>query len=204
MPDAAKDLRLFVAVNLGPQTRRAVIDAMESLKREARSDKLRWVHPDAIHLTLAFLGATPEERVPEIGAALAASVRNIAPFTLAPLGIGSFGGRRNLRVIWIAVGGDEGTLADLAEHVENALAPLGFPGEQRAFNAHLTLARVRDDATPQDRARLSDLIVRFDPPAMPASRIDHISLMQSTLGPGGATYRELAKFRLDGTPANEP
>ena len=75
---------------------------------------------------------------------------------------------------------------------------LGFQREQRAFNAHLTLARVRDDATHADRERLHDLLTRFDAPVFPTFRVAEFVLMQSVLGQGGAHYRPLATFPLRG------
>ncbi len=179
------------------EVKRAIIDMIEELKRTLAMPSLRWVRPEGIHATLEFLGATAEDRLPAIRQALADCAENVASFDLTPLGIGSFGGR-NVRVIWIGLGGDEGALADLAEDVEHALAPLGFPSEQRAFNAHLTLARVRDDAAPADRARLHDALTRFDAPRFPTFRVTEFVLMQSILGAGGARYRPLARLALTG------
>ncbi len=190
-------MRLFVAVDAPPEVKRAIIDTIDGLQRSLGTSALRWVRPEGIHATLEFLGATSEERVPEIKRALAGCAEAAAPFDLTPSGVGSFGGP-NLRVIWIGLGGDEGALANLAERVEDSLAPLGFPCEQRAFNAHLTLARVRDDATPAERARLHDALTRFDAPRFPTFRVAEFVLMQSILGAGGAYYRPLARFALSG------
>jgi 2'-5' RNA ligase len=191
-------LRLFVAVELPPEVQRMLAATIDALKRASPGDAVRWVRPDGIHLTLEFLGATPEERLPLIHTALRLGVRDAAPFEVTPLGVGSFGGPRNLRVIWVGVGGDGGALANLAERVAGAMAPRGFAKEARSFNAHLTLGRVRDTAGRDDRARLHDALSRFDPPDYPAFRVDHVSLMESTLGPGGAVYRQLAEYPLEG------
>ncbi|MBI5283537.1 MAG: RNA 2',3'-cyclic phosphodiesterase [Chloroflexi bacterium] len=193
-----KQLRLFVAVELPHEVRRLLVDTIDALPRAVRGDAVRWARPEGIHLTLEFLGATPEDRLPLIHTALRLGVRDAAPFDVTPLGVGSFGGRAHLRVIWVGAGGDGGALAALAERVETALEPLGYPRERRSFNAHLTLARVRDAATPSDRARLHDVLTRFDPPLYPAFRVDQVRLMQSLLGPGGAAYRELASYSLEG------
>jgi 2'-5' RNA ligase len=196
-PGDTSAVRLFVAVDLPPDVKRAIINTIDGLQRTLATTALRWVRPEGIHATLEFLGATAEERLPAIKHALAGCAEAAAPFDLTPLGVGSFGGR-DLRVIWIGLGGDEGALADLAEQVEDVLEPLGFPREQRAFNAHLTLARVRDDATPAERARLHDALSRFEAPRFPPFRVAEFVLMQSILGAGGAHYRPLAKFLLSG------
>lgn len=180
-----------------PEVKRAVMATIDGLRRTLAAPSVRWVRPEGIHATLEFLGATPEDRVPAIKRALAGCAETVAPFELTPLGVGSFGGR-DVRVIWIGLGGDEGALADLAESVETALEPLGFDRQQRDFNAHLTLARVRDDATPADRLRLHEAIGRFDAPVFPSFHVGEFVLMQSILGAGGAHYRPLAKFALTG------
>lgn len=190
-------LRLFVAIELPEPARCSLEDAISVLQREGATQGLRWVRPEGIHLTLQFLGATAAERVPSVGDALAAAVRGIPPFELAPGGIGSFGGRSRMRVIWIAVGREQ-ALADLAARVRGALGPAGFVVDREEFRAHLTLARVRDDVTREERERLYDLIRSVALPVMPKFTVERINLMQSILGPGGAQYRAVATFPLTG------
>lgn len=195
-PDYPGPLRLFVAVELPGEVKRSLDGAIDLLTRGGDTSALRWVRPDGIHVTLKFLGATARDRVSAIQHALEPAVRSVSPFTLQPRSIGSFGGRRNLRVVWIGIEGDVNALAGLAGRVEKALAPLGVPAEQRAFAAHLTLARVRADAAPADRERLHDLLRGSAPPDIPAFRVERVSLMQSTLQRGGAVYAALAAFPL--------
>lgn len=196
--EVTSTLRLFVAVDMPPDVKRTIILTIEGLQRTLAMPSLRWVRPEGIHATLEFLGATPEERLPEIKRALAGCAGDAAPFDLTPLGVGSFGGRGSLRVVWIGLGGDGGALSDLAEGVEGSLEPLGFPRDQRGFNAHLTLARVPDDAPRADRERLHDVLTRFNAPSFPTFRVAEFVLMQSVLGQGGTHYRPLATFPLTG------
>ncbi len=199
-PDTGpKMLRLFVAVELPPEVRRALVVTMEMLRNAANTDALRWARIDGIHLTLEFLGAVEEDRLDAVGAALRAGVRGCAPIDMTLLGLGSFGGRGQMRVVWLGVGGDGGALADLADRVAESLEPLGFERDERGFNAHLTLARVRDDAPPAVREHVHDMVMRFNAPEFPWFRVDRISLMQSTLTSGGSIYRSLATYPLEGT-----
>jgi len=192
-----RDLRLFIAIELPENTRRELARTIDALRAAGAGDALRWVRPEGIHITLKFLGATPPAKLNAIESALAEAVSGERTFALRPDGVGSFGGRRNLRVVWIGVGGDTDELATLAARVEAAIAPFGYPTEQRAFRAHLTLARVREDAPPQERERLHELLKAFDPPPFSAFHVKHVSLMQSTLSRGGAVYRALATFALE-------
>jgi 2'-5' RNA ligase len=191
-------LRLFIAVELPESVRNTLAATITALQRSAPNSALRWVRPDGIHLTLKFLGATDEDRVPAINTALRIAVRDFAPFELHPAGVGSFGGRRNLRVVWVGVEGDTAAVATLAGRVESALEPLGYLREKRAFNPHLTLARVREDASPSDRESIHALLSGFTPPLFEAFRVAHVSLMQSQLQRGGAVYTALNTFALEG------
>jgi 2'-5' RNA ligase len=188
---ASEQLRLFVACELPDELRRALATVQDDLRRLGM-ERLRWVRPEGIHVTLKFLGAVDGGRVEELAAALRGA---IAPFELKlrPAKVGGFGGTR-LRVVWVGLESDVEGLAALAGRVESALEPLGFPRERRPFAPHLTVARVRDETPPQERRRLSELIERYELPPLPAVSLSRVSLMRSVLGPGGAAYHCLASF----------
>jgi 2'-5' RNA ligase len=191
MAEDSKFLRLFVALKLPDEVRSALGRLQDELRR-AGAPRLRWVRPEGIHLTLKFLGAVGEGRVPPIIEALA---KAIEPFELKiqPEGMGGFGGQR-LRVVWIGLGGDTQILVSLARCVDDALAPLGFERERRPFAAHLTLARVPDEASREERSQVNGLIEAYQGEALPSMALRDVSLMRSILGPGGATYQRLASF----------
>jgi 2'-5' RNA ligase len=192
MPDERpQQLRLFVACELPDETKAAFADVQGDLKRLG-ADRLRWVRPEGIHVTLKFLGGVDAVQVDAIRSALAPAIE---PFELRlqPEAVGGFGGAR-LRVVWLGLGGEVDGLAALAGRVERALEPLGFPTERRPFAAHLTLARVPDQASVDERRRLAALIERYEAPSMPPVTLTHVALMQSRLQAGGSVYTRLAAF----------
>ncbi len=191
--DRDRGLRLFVACELPTAVRDALGRLQGDLKARTTS-RLRWVRPEGIHLTLKFLGEVPAAKRREIESALAAAIVDPFAFELRLGHVGGFGGRQRLRVIWVGLEGDVEGLAGLAALVEKALTPLGFPRESRPFAPHLTLARVPDDATPEERGRLADLLGSFSAPPSAAMTVNAVSLMQSFLEPGGARYQRLAVF----------
>jgi 2'-5' RNA ligase len=198
-PDA-KSLRLFVAVELPGDVRAALEEASATLRRAGVDSGLRWVRPEGMHVTLKFLGSTDEEDLLGIMTAVREAARPHRPFELAVEGLGSFGGARNMRVVWAGVKGETEALEALAGSVESALVALGFPKESRPYSAHLTLARVREDAAPDERARIHGLLKSADVSDLQlAFRVAHCSLMESTLRQGGAVYTQLATFSLEGT-----
>jgi 2'-5' RNA ligase len=130
-----------------------------------------------------------------------AALRDVAhlhpPIQISTGGLGSFGGRRNLRVVWVGVSGDVDALAALASAIDAALAPLGFRSEARGYSPHLTLARVRDDVSPEDRAHLHAIISGTAAVECEPFRATAFSLMESKLQRGGAVYRQVAVFPLE-------
>jgi RNA 2',3'-cyclic 3'-phosphodiesterase len=184
----AEQLRLFVACALPDDVLRGLSSLQDALRRKTEV-RLRWVRPEGIHMTLKFLGSVDAGRVGEIEAALAAA---IDPFEacLRPAALGGFGGSR-IRVVWVGLEGDVPGLVSLANRVEGALAPLGFPREERPFAPHLTLARVPDEASSEDGARLAKLVAEHGLPPLPELTLTEVHLMRSILGRGGAVYERL-------------
>lgn len=203
-PDSGgPSLRLFVACEL-PDEARDALAAVQRLLRERGAEGLRWVRPEGIHLTLKFLGEVPARRLEAIERVLARAVREPFHFSTQLAKLGSFGGSTGLRVVWVSLEGEVEGLARLAARVDAALEPLGFGRERRPFAAHLTLARVKEGASPQERRRLFDLLRSLELPPLPAVTLDAVSLMRSTLEPGGARYQCLARFPAPSSAGPEP
>jgi len=152
----------------------------------------RWVNPALLHLTLAFLGEQPEDRLPDLerigGAAAAASHGGVLRLGEA----GSFGAKRAPRVLWVDVAGDLAELLALQKDLDTRLREGGFPLEERAFRAHVTVARRRETA----RGGAPD----GWPPTVERARfgLEQLTLMQSRLSPRGPTYTRLFQFPLGG------
>ena len=188
-------LRLFVAVDLPGQVREALARLQGGLKSHDLSD-LRWVRPQGIHLTLKFLGETPAGRVAAITKALAGAIGGRRRFRLALGALGTFGGRRRPRVLWLDITGDIERVRELQAAVEEALVEVGFPPEERDFSPHLTLARVPQPGRPGTAERI---VQALESVAAPRSEFDvrEVVLIRSTLQPGGAVYERLAAFPLE-------
>jgi RNA 2',3'-cyclic 3'-phosphodiesterase len=192
-------MRLFVALDL-PESWKVALgglqDAMRAAIRERFGDsvRVRWVRPEGIHLTLKFLGETPEERVEALKTALAQAVPSSPGFALELARAGAFSDRRAPRVVIATVADESRGLQPLHEHIETWLAAAGWPRERRWFQPHLTLARLPetlDDATRQEIAALTGAVKA---PEAPKWAVEGVYLIRSRLGPGGARYESLAAF----------
>ncbi|MEW6189455.1 MAG: RNA 2',3'-cyclic phosphodiesterase [Actinomycetota bacterium] len=184
-------LRLFIAVELPPDLQRK----LSSVKNEMKKVKdAKWVEPQNLHLTLKFLGNCSEEKVSTIIESVASCVKNAKPFAFKLNGLGCFPSNKRARVFWIGIKEGEEDLIKLQQFVEEALKPLGFKKEERAFHAHVTLARLR---RPQDM-RLGIASIETEEFSTPFIQVKSITLFQSRLTPSGPIYSEIAKIPLKG------
>ncbi len=196
MPTAA--VRLFIAVPVPPAVRAELQRARRRFEGGG-APRLRWVRAEAIHLTLKFLGEIPSARIGVVERELEEVCAESRRHVLRLSGCGVFGGRRP-RVLWAGLDGAVADTATLAGAIDARLAARGFPSERRDFRPHLTLARVSDGATADDRARLAGLIRRagaLPPLVLP---VEQVQLIRSELRPGGARYTTLRAFPLGVAP----
>jgi 2'-5' RNA ligase len=148
----------------------------------------RWSRPEGRHLTLKFLGEVADERVGAVGEAVAEAASRHAGFDAAFADLGGFPTLRRPRVLWIGIGEGADALGALAADVEASLQRLGFPGEDRPFRGHFTLARF---AEPRIVQRMPVVAVPVDP-----FRVEELILFRSQLHPKGARYTALERFPL--------
>ncbi len=161
---------------------------------------------DGLHLTLRFLGPTPEDRIAPASAVVADVASTIAgPIDLELRGSGTFppGGRP--RAIWIGIGDGAAALSDLATRLGDGLVAAGWPADDRPFRPHLTLAR-------SDGVAAGPLVAGRLAAAMEGRRIvgraTELGLFESVTGGGPARYVPVTTRGLgdtsEGTPSVYP
>ena len=92
-------MRLFIAVELPGYVREEIARVQNRLK--ITKDKIKWVDPSSIHITLKFLGEVREEKIEEIFQVIEKITAKIGPFTLKIEGTGAFPNFASPRVIWM-------------------------------------------------------------------------------------------------------
>ncbi|MER7849103.1 RNA 2',3'-cyclic phosphodiesterase [Kitasatospora sp. NPDC096077] len=199
-------MRLFVAVLPPVEALQGLSDAVAPVRGLPGADRLRWTAVEGWHLTLAFLGEVPAERLPELEAALAAVAAVHPVHRLRIAGSGRFGDR----VLWAGVEGQTRAIRRLAEAVAEATA--GFTGESIggsagkgdafAFHPHLTLARAgssrghRRAAQRVAAAELDGLAAALAPYRGPEWTAAGLHLVRSDLSGGFAHYESLRSWAL--------
>jgi 2'-5' RNA ligase len=188
------EIRAFIAIEL-PNELRLKLARLVSELRKSGPPGVKWVNPDGIHLTLKFLGGVPAEKLPRITQAIESSTNGTAPIPLRTEGLGAFPNTRRPQVVWVGVSGDMTRLTALQKRIDSNLTPLGFTPEARPFTAHLTLARMREQVTPEEREKLGRLLVASHFEAS-AFIVEGVSLMRSELRKEGAVYTRLSLSQL--------
>jgi 2'-5' RNA ligase len=198
MPDDAA-LRLFIAFDL-PAAAKDALAALQAAWQRASgaAQAVKWVAVPSIHLTLKFLGSTPPAQVDLIRLALGEAMAGTRPLTVRLAAPGVFPSPQRARVLWVGLAGELDALVAAQQRVERALGPLGFPPEERRFTPHLTLGRVRENASPDERRALGAAAARLRVPDAPLIALDVVHVMRSELRPSGARYTSLAQIPLRG------
>jgi len=191
-----KEIRAFIAIELPDKVKNELSEILYKLN-PGREKAVKWINPNGIHLTLKFLGNTPEEKIVDITQAVAKASSSTYPFNLELKGLGAFPNLKSPRVVWVGVGGDIPIITNLQRQIDQSLIPLGFSPEKRDFSPHLTLGRVRDKTSKNERYELGKTIESLRIEGSSSFAVDRISLMQSTLTSSGAIYNQLATVVLD-------
>ena len=191
-------IRAFVAVELPPSLRLALLGEVGDLRSNLGDSALRWVRPEAVHLTLRFLGGSTPEKLAEVGEIMTQVCGRHPPLTAQVGGLGRFPGGSRPRVIWIGVQESTGGLAAVQAELELRIANLGYPTEERSFHPHLTLARARREVSPSGLRQLAEQLDHSSVGDLGQLDITHLSLMRSQLGAGGASYSRLSWVELLG------
>lgn len=190
-----EQIRCFIAIELPDEVKRGLTQLQAQLK-SGNQPWVKWVDPYSIHLTLKFLGNVAGDRIGEITRAMGEAVQGASPFRLEVKDLGVFPNLRRVQVAWVGVSGEVDKLVHLQQRIESSLVPQGFTAESRPFTAHLTLARIRDRASPDERQRFGQLIADTKFEAAYTFRVDAINLMRSQLTREGAIYSRIGSVEL--------
>jgi 2'-5' RNA ligase len=176
--------RAFVAIQPPP----FVLDAVDERVAAVAMPGARRTSREQWHLTLQFLGDDAD--IYAVAAALQREPFDVRCGDLQLGGAVALGDRRRARILALTLLVGTDWMRELATHVEERLAPLGYTrGRDETFVPHLTLARfrVRTDLVPLCAAIGSD-------PVGPGWTTFDFALFESVLRADGAQH--LARVRL--------
>jgi 2'-5' RNA ligase len=201
-------IRGFLAIELPADLRAGLAAIQQDLKRhiERTVDQVRigWVSPVSMHLTLRFLGDMPEESIESLRTGIEQVASTPQALSLPFERIGVFPSRSQPRVLWAGPseswqqGPEAERLRAFHRAIEDCCQTRGFTSEERPFNPHLTLARIKQGERLVGRVLVSsDMVDR--PVPVGVLPIEAIALMRSQLHPGGSIYTKLWEVRMGTT-----
>lgn len=180
------NVRLFIAVEITEEIRKKLAEFQDRLKRVDAD--VGWVAPENLHITLKFIGYIDEEKIDAVINIIKDSLTHIRPFDLSYAGVGTLPTGKNPRVIFADVIDTGGVLAKIHERLDNQLVSLGVEHEDRKFDPHLTLGRIK---TRRNVKKLVENLNSYNGFDFGSEHVTQVVLMKSDLSPEGPIYTKL-------------
>jgi len=188
-------MRAFIAIELPKEIKNHLLSIQEKLKT-AEAD-IKWVEPQNIHLTLKFLGEIDEKKLKSIAQIIEGVCAQNKPFCLRISKPGAFPRMTSPRVIWVGTDEGQNQTAEIAGILEEEIAKIGIPREDKRFSSHITIGRTR---SAKNLSKLAKILLQLQ--ANPEAgenlefRVTKITLFKSTLTPQGPVYEALKESSL--------
>ena len=184
------DLRCFIAIDISEPIKKEIGGLIDVLKKYDAD--VKWVSAANLHLTLKFLGNTPESLIPGIKTALSSIVSSYQPFYIKIGGTGVFPNRKHPRVCWVGIEGSD-ILRRLKEDIEISMQKFRFQKEDKDFSPHMTIGRVR---SLKGIISIVNELGFFQEKEFGTINVENIKIMKSDLQPKGPEYTCLYDIAL--------
>jgi 2'-5' RNA ligase len=148
-----------------------------------------------MHVTLAFLGPTPDEGLADVAAAASEAAAAQPPFAVSLAGVRRFPAGGAPRIVWLGMSEGATEASNLAVAVRRALASREITFDAKPFRPHVTLGRLKESA---DRATARVVVAASERVRLPPLRFDvnELVVFESVLSPKGARYTSRAAVPL--------
>ena len=183
-------MRLFAAIKIHPSAR--YVSLFNEITGSLRHERIKWVEPQNMHLTLKFFGETDEKQIPVINQSLAEATQKSKQFTLKIADTGIFGSRYDPRVVWFGIG-KQPELENLAQHIFTGLEKCGYQQDSQNFVPHLTIGRIKEL---KDKQLFQQIIGRYNSVEIQEENVTEITLYESILRRDGPLYINVSSFKL--------
>ncbi len=187
-------LRAFIAIEIPHEIKKAIAAEIASLQNDA-GHAVRWVAIENIHLTLKFLGEISPANVELLSQTLQAECDQHGPFDITVKGLGCFPNLHRPRIIWIGLE-IPSELNPLQHNLETASARMGYTAEDKPFSPHLTIGRLREQATQVELKNIQAALEKLQIGSLGTFTTQSVQLFKSDLQPAGPVYTSLFSARL--------
>lgn len=182
---------LAIPIPVGSEYPTMVQRLQRNLEHERRN--INWCKLDQIHLTLKFVGDTPDQDIPKIIEACQQLARRHQPFAMDFNRTGFFGSNHSPRVLWLGMKDEPKALYDLEADVLDAFDSLGYLRDRQNFVPHLTVCRIKQLV---DKSFFQQICQGIEQKTYLQTEVKDIVYLQSFLQPTGAFYKTLKRIPL--------
>ncbi len=165
---------------------------LKSVQNALHKDKIKWVEPQNLHLTLQFFGPIPGQVIQRYTEACKNILRHQQAFDLHLNELGVFGSRYAPRVLWLGLE-PENHLKELKQELLEDFIAKGYRPNRQNFVPHLTLARIKEV---QSKTYFQKVVNQYRKAPELSFPIQEILLYESILHKEGPEYRVIEKFVL--------
>lgn len=183
-------VRAFIALDLGNNIKTQLGGLIQTLQMTGVD--VRWVNPENLHLTLAFLGNVKVEKFQPLEIAMRSHVQFLEPFEISIQGTGVFGRRNRPSVVWAGLKESQ-ELLNLHQQVVSSLRKADILYDNKPFRPHLTLGRFKSLTNVE---ALFQSLEKGNVQHFGSVMIQSVEIIKSELKPTGAIYTSLKSVPL--------
>lgn len=176
-------IRSFLAIEIPNKIYDSIVECRNNILFD---EKLRWEKKNNSHITLKFFGEIEESQIVKISEILDEVAKNTKAFAISFSDFGFFRKDEKPKILFLGLNRND-DLKKLFNILEMKFDKIGIQKEQRNFNPHLTLLRVRTQNNSlkifenKSIGNLSFICKSF-------------SLMKSELKKSGSIYTRISKY----------
>ena len=183
--------RLFLAVNIELSEQFQTLT--QQLHIDMRNDEIVWVKSELQHLTLRFLGATPEPKIEPLISVVSTLANATQPFELQLDKMGVFGSKYAPATLWYGFT-EFSPFKNLFEKLEKELLNIGFQANYGNFTPHISVGRIKKV---DNKKRFWETIEKKQPQFSQTIPVHQLKLIQSKLTNDGPIYKTLKDFAFN-------
>ena len=185
--------RTFLAIPIPAGTEFPALTQRLQRNLEHERRNINWCKPDQIHLTLKFVGDTPDQDIPKSIEACQKVAQRHHPFAMDFNRTGFFGSNHSPRVLWLGMKDEPKALYELEEDVLDVFDSLGYLRDRQNFVPHLTVCRIKQLV---DKPFFQQICQGIEQKTYLHADVKEIVYLQSFLQPTGAFYKTLRRIPL--------
>jgi len=183
-------IRVFIAIDIPQETKDDIARVQKQLSAKLKNSNARWIPARNLHITLKFIGETTYDKINGLKQTLHSISESKSSFVVSHKEFAFFPTLKQPRVLAIRFN-DSAELEALQQEIVSGCQTLGYSKERTRFHPHLTIARIKEKASIEDKDRIEKIVseTKVDLPGI--FRVDSFHLYKSELQSTGAEYKKL-------------